>query len=526
MWELARAVRYFQPKMCVARHCRARGERRARGMGCASGKPIVNDAGVVRGDERGASTATAAVTAAAMSTGEGERGTSMACVMRDDASNALANDAAYAAAVVSRANAASKRVCERWGVEPGRATYRFWLREDTVVSALTEDLHGADVRVDGGDASLMMCTHEELEAPYGMYVGDVGSAIVAPVVYAVDVYLAVDGVSFTNGHVCAGEPDFSKLQAIQSALSVCANENERVLLERALKDGPKDGSTPWCTVVGDRFGVGAHLCHLPLMSDHLDGAILDPYSKMYAHSLMWKWTDVCKKIGAGTHTVTIRCAPRGVLGVASNDSCVCRATGDKPEEDFMRDAGFRSFIQSLGSNLSTSSSAEGMTSTFSLTIKEEHCVGVKPERRAQEWADDWPEDEIAECFTIAMSLANTGPPGAMARSMVPGTPLCAHIILPTTDGTSGIAAIEDKAGNLQFHEFHAWGLYQSAGADPDARTAAQIKFRCVKYENDEGAPTQWVAEAYGARPCNGLMMKNKYVSEAIARDSARIPSSS
>ena len=94
-----------------------------------------------------------------------------------------------------------------------------------------------------------------------------------------------------------------------------------------------------------------------------------------------------------------------MLGIASNDLCVCRVTGDKPEEDFMRDAGFRSFIQSLGSNLSTSSSAEGMTSTFSLTIKEEHCVGVKPERRAQEWADDWPEDEIAECFTIAMSLA-------------------------------------------------------------------------------------------------------------------------
>jgi hypothetical protein len=498
-------------------------------MGCAHAKPASANADTrdgAAGDAREgapASRGAGASSDAGAATGRDDAG--MTCVMRDNASDALACDASYAAAVASRANAASARVCERWGVEPGGASWRFWLREETVVSALTEDLRGADVRVDGDDASLMVCAHGELEAPCGSWSGAVGRAVVAPVVYAVDVYLEVDGVSFGDGHVCAGEPDFSRLQAIQSALSVCSNEGERVLLERALKDGPSDGSKPWCTLVGDRFGVGAHFCHLPLMSHYVDGAILDPYSKLYGHSLMWKWTEVCRNIGAGKHAVTIRCAPRGVLGVVSADSCVCRVTGDKPEEDFMRDAGFRSYIQSLDRNMSTSASANGMSATFSLTLEEKHCVGNKPERRAQEWADDWPEEEVAECFTIAMSLANTGPPGAMARSMVPGLPLCVHIILPTTDGTSGIAAVEDsETGEVQFHEFHAWGLFQSAGADPEARTAAQIKFRCVKYENSDGHPTQWVAEAYGARPCNGLMLKNKFVSEAIARDSSRIPS--
>ena len=69
-----------------------------------------------------------------------------------------------------------------------------------------------------------------------------------------------------------------------------------------------------------------------------------------------------------------------------------------------------------------------MSATFSLTLRDEHCTGDKVERQAQEWAVDWPTDEIAECYTTALELANTGAPGKMAAEMVPGA-VCCHVVL-------------------------------------------------------------------------------------------------
>ena len=456
-----------------------------------------------------------------------ERTSNASHAMRDARSREVM--ATRASAARERARGAARKVLDSWNVAHDGGAFRYWLKEDTVVSSLRDDLHGAnvDLGVGDGDAlSLMMCAGAELEAPIATWDDGSGDGVViAPVVYAVDVYLTVDGVAFEGGRVCAGEPDFESERAITAALDVCANDGERVLLERALRAGPSDGSKPWCTIVSDRFVRGDYFVHLPLMADYVDGAILDPYSKPYGFSLMWQFAEVCQRIGHGHHEVTIRCAPRGVLGVTSAWTCVCRAIGQKAEEEYWRDARFREFIQSIGENISTSPDAKGMSATFSLTLAERHCVGDKPERRAQEWANDWPEDEIAQCYTIAMNLANTGPPGAMARAMVPGTPRCVHIILPSTDGSSGIAAVEDNEGVVRYHEFHAWALYRGDDADPEARTGAQIKFRCVQYFNDKGTPIEWVAESYGNRPCNGLMLKNRFIAEAVARDVGRISTS-
>jgi len=119
-----------------------------------------------------------------------------------------------------------------------------------------------------------------------------------------------------------------------------------------------------------------------------------------------------------------------------------------------------------------------------------------------------------------MELANTGPPGEMAANMSPGS-TCCHVVLPTTDGRSGIAEVMNKDGSIAFHEFHAWALFRGVDGEPEARTGSQIKFRCVRYF-DEDEPGSWVAEAYGSRPCNGLLIKNKFIDEAIARDDARV----
>ena len=109
----------------------------------------------------------------------------------------------------------------------------------------------------------------------------------------------------------------------------------------------------------------------------------------------------------------------------------------------------------------------------------------------------------------------------MAEKMVPGSKCC-HVILPSTDGQSGIAAVKNDEGVIIAHEFHAWGLYRSVLDE----NGAQIKFRCVRemmLEGDEFVPTgPWLAKDYDPRPCNGLVIKNKAIDEAIARDDAKV----
>ena len=286
---------------------------------------------------------------------------------------------------------------------------------------------------------------------------------------------------------------------------------------RALELERDGGVQPWCTVFGSRFSEGNHFVHLPLIADYLDGAILDPFSKSYAHSLMWRWAEVCEKIGPGEHEVTLRCAP---LGVFVPTAGACRLVG-YDEAKHGNHKGFKAFLQSLGTEYETSASAAGMSATFTIKLHPNHCAGKKIERRAQEWAPDWPADEIAECYTTALQLANTGAPGAMAAQMTPGA-TCCHVVLPTTDGHSGIAEVKDRDGRTLYHEFHAWGLFRGVDGDPEARTGAQIKFRCVK-ECVNGEPTgAWTAKDYDPRPCNGLLLKNKFIDQAIARDDEHI----
>ena len=464
----------------------------------------------MRGDSAGAATEAEADVADA-------RRFRVARAMRDETSNEMASREAYVEWVGSRARSASIRVRERWNTRRGSSAWRYWMEEETVVSALTTDLEGANVDPERGDLSLMMCAHDALEAPIGEF-GD-GEATARARVFAVDVFLTVDGVSYEDAHACGGEPECDRARSIEFGLDEAGftTTRERDAARKLLGTEPRAcHSKPWCTLFGSQFSNGNHFVHLPLMAESsysIDGAILDPYSKSYGHALMCRWAEACEKMGPGTHVVTFRCAPLGVVVAGSEMEMIHGDVGESDE--------FKQFLVEIEGEYETAEDAPGMTVTFSLSLRPEHCTGRKPERRAQEWAPDWPSDEIEECYVTAMELANTGAQGAMAEKMVPGSKCC-HVILPSTDGQSGIAAVKNDEGVIIAHEFHAWGLYRSVLDE----NVAQIKFRCVRemmLEGDEFVPTgPWLAKDYDPRPCNGLVIKNKAIDEAIARDDAKV----
>ena len=70
-------------------------------------------------------------------------------------------------------HAAAARVRERWGTTAtAGAAWRFWLAEETTVSALTTPLGGSSIDVGArDDFSVMMCAHDALEAPVGAWEG-------------------------------------------------------------------------------------------------------------------------------------------------------------------------------------------------------------------------------------------------------------------------------------------------------------------------------------------------------------------
>ena len=479
-------------------------------MGCASSTAVADgaDADAARED----ADASARVVASASDAVSARRG-GRAERMRDEASNSMTRRDARCVMRERRARRAAVRVRDRWKVPPGSCAWRFWMEEETTVSALETDARGARLTPENGDLSLMMCSHDGLEVIVGEM--DEGRVAVRARVFGVDVFLTADGAAMEDGRACAGEPEFDRDRAIEFGLDEAGLKSEvERRLARELLDGKRAcGRAPWCTLLGSQFSDGNHFVHLPLMaasSYSIDGAILDPYSKSYGHSLMCLWSELCHKLGPGEHELTVRLAPLGIV-VPDSDSCLLEGEVDDSAE-------IRAFVRETEGGYETSPDAEGMSATFSLVLREEDCTGRAPERSAQEWAPDWPSDEIEECYVAAMEVANTGPPGEMAAKMAPGS-VCCHVILPSTDGQSGIAEVRDASGSPILYEFHAWGLFRGV----DGAMGAQIKFRVVQDIDANGQPTgPWRSADYESRPCNGLSIKNSQIDKAIARDDSKV----
>ena len=103
-------------------------------------------------------------------------------------------------------------------------------------------------------------------APIAMPVGRVevngGARVVSPRVHAVDVFVEVDGESFSDGHVCYGaDAKSSRDEAINAA---CRDTPmSKTWMRDFLKNGPSDGTKPWATLVKSRGWTRRRIVRVP-----------------------------------------------------------------------------------------------------------------------------------------------------------------------------------------------------------------------------------------------------------------------
>ena len=168
-----------------------------------------------------------------------------------------------------------------------------------------------------------------------MDVGNGNAQLGAPCVHAVDVYVEVDGAPKEDGHVCFGA-DANASRAASVAAATKKTLYGEFWMDAFLKDGPKDGSKPWATIVrSERWSDSDGYVYLPLMAKDVDNALMGDDDLTYAHALMAKWAKLLKDVGAGEHEFTISIRPRGVVfedddGDARFDAVGGAAGGDAP----------------------------------------------------------------------------------------------------------------------------------------------------------------------------------------------------
>jgi len=423
-------------------------------------------------------------------------------------------------------NGPSALINTGFGVDANKpAELRYYNKAEVKISKESLPLDGSSPDVSDGEFSIILATALPLEAPVGKIECHEYKGAAAARVKMVDLYVTVDGKEYTDGHVCCGEPTLSKKQAIDEAVKQYCYTYEEKALRNALNAGPPDGSKPWATLVSDKFR-GEFFVHVPILGKDLDNTIIDPYSSAYGHSLMTKATKLFSAMGAGDHEVKIRVAPRGIIDVSDpSDGITLDAMGiyNYSDEKQMECPKFASSMSQLATQHITDPNASGMTATFNLNLSADQASGKGPVRTAQEFSTKWPAGEVEECIELAMKLANTGPCGAMAAKMAPGSKCC-HIIL--VNGENNRAGIDEHVWGGSNPEkknldFHAWALFKSKDGKPDSE-GAQIKFRCQKnlVVNYRPVSEDWKSVGFGmqATMVNGLAITNAEIDKAIARD--------
>ena len=405
------------------------------------------------------------------------------------------------------------------------AELRYYNKAEVKISKESIPLDGATPDVSDGEFSIVLSTALPIEAPVGRIECHDYKGAACPRVHMVDLYVTVDGKAYEDGHVCCGEPSMSKKQAIDEAINKYCYTYEEKALRKALESGPPDGSKPWATLVSNKFR-GEFFVHIPLLGADVDNTIIDPYSKAYGHSLMAKASKLFAAMGKGSHEVKFRVAPRGVIDVSDPaDGNMLDAMGiyNYSDEKQMECSKFAGAMSYLSKQHMTDPNASGMTATFNINLSAEQASGKGPVRTAQEFSKNWPAGEVEECLELAMKLANTGPVGAMAAKMAPGSKCC-HIIL--VNGENNRSGIDEhvwggSTPEKKYNDFHAWALFKNKDGKPDSE-GAQIKFRCQQnlVVNYRPVSENWKAVGFGpqANMVNGLAITNAEIDKAIARD--------
>ena len=169
-------------------------------------------------------------------------------------------------------------------------------------------LHGAEVDVREGELQLWYCQGAPIASAVACVAGGGKVQLVAPYVHAVDVYVEVDGVPRTDGHVCFG----ADAGASESAeIAAATKKTPTGFVDGSVPDGRAERrSKPWATIVrSERWGEDDGYVYLPLMANDVDNALMGDDTLTYAHALMAKWAALLKDPALESTSSRSRFAP-------------------------------------------------------------------------------------------------------------------------------------------------------------------------------------------------------------------------
>ena len=377
---------------------------------------------------------------------------------------------------------------DKWGLSKANPmSIRYWTTSGFPKAGDMQPASGAISVGDNDNLTLLFGSYYPLKAPVAKQKACGSVAVVCPVVRAVDMYVTIDGEERTDGHICCGDVSNDRAASIKHADAKVAQSGEEDALRSLLEAGPPGGA-PWATLVSKELN-DEFFIHLPLIvQDNIDDNTL-PESETYGGALVSKFSALLKEAGAGTHEITVRLAPRGMI----QGGDVCDGYGGYSGggtsgvrlsmTDYYEDATFKALIDGPLKGQHPSADVPGLCATFSLTVPDKLCQGGGGERKAPEFVANFSRD-LAEHCDVAHSLAATGPPrdavskllGSVTHEMV------AHIIIPESNLAGGITPMNTQEGREAGTRFFATALFYSADAAAEDGLGAMVKFVCAKYE--------------------------------------------
>lgn len=435
----------------------------------------------------------------------------------------------------SNKNGTSQALNDKWGLSKAAPfSIRYWTSTSFPQAGEMTPAANASISVgDDDNFTLILGSYLPLQAPVAKQKALGSTAVVCPVVKAVDIYVTVDGESKTDGHICCGDGTNDRAASIKHAEDKIADSGEEDAIRSMLTSGPPGVGTPWATVVAKEFSK-EFFVHLPLIvQGNIDDSTL-PESEVYGGALVGKFSSLLQEAGPGSHEVTVRIAPRGYIGGGE----VCGGLGGykgggtsgiglEIEDYYNGDTAFKSLIDGPLNGQHVSADAAGLSATFTLTVPAKLCEGGGGERTAPPFIPNFSGDLVKHC-QIAQGLAATGPSRSAVSTLLGGSVGSpAHTIIPSSDLAGGITPMATQGGREAGTRFFATALFFSSDPDDDDSLGAMVKFVCAKYErrNHENVDDpKWESEGtFGnARDkCAAFPIKNAQIRAAIERDSSK-----
>lgn len=428
-------------------------------------------------------------------------------------------------------NGTSEVLNAKWGLD--RATpfsIRYWTSNSFPKAGDMTPAERASIDIGENDNfTLILGSYYPLGVPVASQKALGSTAVICPLVKAVDIHVTVDGSAACDGHICCGDATLDRSSSIKHAEDKVAASGEEEALRSMLETGPP-GVKPWATVVGKEFNE-EFFVHLPLIvQGNIDDATL-PESEEYGGALVSKFSSLLASVGPGSHELSVRFAPRGVIGggevIAGKGGFKgggSSGIGLSIEDYYNDDACVKALIDGALRGQHPAADIESLRTTFTINIPPLLCKGGGGERKAPEFLHFFSGDLTEHC-NIALSIAASGPPREAISTLLGtsfGSP--AHIIIPSSDLAGGITPMNTQDGREAGTRFYAVALFFSADPDNDDELGAMVKFVCAKYTRRHRkavSSPKWESEGtFGnARDkCTGFPIRNNQIRAAKERD--------